>query len=127
MASRTWVRSFGKESKVPEAILKHLTTDVSRMCQHKMCLGSGYKREKLKFPLQDKWSAVYNVRTILLSIQSLLGEPNNDSPLNGYAAALWPNQVGEHSFLVAKSEKKRLHRKSGARRSTFGSHFRISG
>jgi hypothetical protein len=26
------------------------------------------------------------VRTVLLSIQSLLGEPNNDSPLNPYAA-----------------------------------------
>ena len=27
-----------------------------------------------------------SVRTVLLSIQSLLGEPNNDSPLNPYAA-----------------------------------------
>lgn len=26
--------------------------------------------------LQDKWSAVYNVQSILLSLQSLLGEPN---------------------------------------------------
>ncbi|MCO5583933.1 hypothetical protein L7F22_037851 [Adiantum nelumboides] len=42
--------------------------------------------------LQDKWSSAYDVRTILLSIQSLLGEPNNDSPLNSYAAALWVNQ-----------------------------------
>ena len=33
------------------------------------------------------------VRTILLSIQSLLGEPNNDSPLNTQAAELWSNQV----------------------------------
>ena len=33
------------------------------------------------------------VRTILLSIQSLLGEPNNDSPLNTHAAELWSNQV----------------------------------
>lgn len=41
--------------------------------------------------LKDKWSAVYNVSTILLSIQSLLGEPNNDSPLNPTAAGLWPN------------------------------------
>uniref|UniRef100_A0A2K6JQE0 Ubiquitin-conjugating enzyme E2 C n=1 Tax=Rhinopithecus bieti TaxID=61621 RepID=A0A2K6JQE0_RHIBE len=32
--------------------------------------------------LKDKWSALYDVRTILLSIQSLLGEPNIDSPLN---------------------------------------------
>eukprot|EP00249_Psilotum_nudum_P012037 c23547_g1_i1 orf=444-1016(+) len=42
--------------------------------------------------LQDKWSSAYDVRTILLSIQSLLGEPNNESPLNSYAAALWINQ-----------------------------------
>lgn len=26
--------------------------------------------------LKDKWSAVYNVQSILLSLQSLLGEPN---------------------------------------------------
>ncbi|EDR11012.1 uncharacterized protein LACBIDRAFT_172905 [Laccaria bicolor S238N-H82] len=39
--------------------------------------------------LQDKWSAVYSVQTILLSLQSLLGEPNNASPLNPDAAALW--------------------------------------
>ncbi|KIY43709.1 hypothetical protein FISHEDRAFT_53658 [Fistulina hepatica ATCC 64428] len=39
--------------------------------------------------LQDKWSAVYSVQTILLSLQSLLGEPNNASPLNPDAARLW--------------------------------------
>jgi len=39
--------------------------------------------------LKEKWSAVYNVQTILLSLQSLLGEPNNESPLNGQAAQLW--------------------------------------
>ncbi|KAF9614094.1 hypothetical protein IFM89_015356 [Coptis chinensis] len=37
---------------------------------------------------QDKWSSAYDVRTILLSIQSLLGEPNTSSPLNNQAAAL---------------------------------------
>uniref|UniRef100_A0A8C4ZQ73 Ubiquitin-conjugating enzyme E2 C n=1 Tax=Gadus morhua TaxID=8049 RepID=A0A8C4ZQ73_GADMO len=42
--------------------------------------------------LKDKWSALYDVRSILLSIQSLLGEPNNDSPLNVAAAELWDNQ-----------------------------------
>ena len=36
--------------------------------------------------LKEKWSAAYSVRTVLLSIQSLLGEPNNDSPLDAYAA-----------------------------------------
>jgi len=39
--------------------------------------------------LQHEWSAVYSVQTILLSLQSLLGEPNNASPLNSDAAALW--------------------------------------
>ncbi|KAF8604650.1 ubiquitin-conjugating enzyme E2 [Ceratobasidium sp. AG-I] len=42
--------------------------------------------------LKDKWSAIYSVHTILLSLQSLLGEPNNDSPLNLEAAELWENQ-----------------------------------
>ena len=41
--------------------------------------------------MQEKWSAAYNVRTVLLSIQSLLGDPNLDSPLNGHAAATWYN------------------------------------
>jgi ubiquitin-conjugating enzyme E2 C len=45
---------------------------------------------------------VYNVRTILLSIQSLLGEPNNQSPLNAQAAQLWENQ---------EEYKKTLHKK----------------
>ncbi|CAN6819981.1 unnamed protein product, partial [Brassica oleracea] len=44
--------------------------------------------------LQNKWSSAYDVRTILLSIQSLLGEPNISSPLNTQAAQLWSNQEG---------------------------------
>lgn len=43
--------------------------------------------------LKDQWSALYDVRTVLLSIQSLLGEPNNESPLNSQAAATWGNQA----------------------------------
>ena len=42
------------------------------------------------------------VRTILLSIQSLLGEPNNDSPLNTQAAELWSNQVSR-AYLITLS------------------------
>jgi len=50
--------------------------------------------------LKDKWSALYDVRTILLSIQSLLGDPNNDSPLNGQAATLWIDQVAYKKKLL---------------------------
>ncbi|BDA46945.1 Ubiquitin-conjugating enzyme E2 C [Coccomyxa sp. Obi] len=52
--------------------------------------------------LKDKWSAAYSVRTILLSLQSLLGEPNNDSPLNAYAAKLWENQAEYRRVLHKK-------------------------
>merc|ERR1711944_397138 len=55
--------------------------------------------------LKEKWSALYEVRTILLSIQSLLGEPNNDSPLNTQAANLWANQTAYKKHLHEKYEK----------------------
>lgn len=32
--------------------------------------------------LKDQWSAVYNVQNVLLSLQSLLGEPNKYVPLS---------------------------------------------
>ncbi|KAA8904570.1 ubiquitin-conjugating enzyme/RWD-like protein [Sphaerosporella brunnea] len=50
--------------------------------------------------LKDKWSAVYNVQSILLSLQSLLGEPNNLSPLNGQAAELWDSDPKEYKRLL---------------------------
>ncbi|PGH33769.1 ubiquitin-conjugating enzyme E2 C [[Emmonsia] crescens] len=50
--------------------------------------------------LKDKWSAVYNVQSVLLSLQSLLGEPNNASPLNGQAAELWDNNPEEYKRHV---------------------------
>ncbi|KAH0388756.1 putative ubiquitin conjugating enzyme, partial [Aureobasidium melanogenum] len=45
--------------------------------------------------LKDKWSAVLNVGSVLLSLQSLLGEPNNASPLNGQAAEFWDTNMEE--------------------------------
>ncbi len=55
--------------------------------------------------LKDKWSALYDVRTILLSIQSLLGDPNNDSPLNVQAAQLWSDQVAYKKLLLEKFQE----------------------
>ncbi|KAG6414042.1 hypothetical protein SASPL_126759 [Salvia splendens] len=72
--------------------------------------GTDYKLS-LSFPSEypfkapkDKWSSAYDVRTILLSIQSLLGEPNISSPLNTQAAALWSNQE-EYRKMVEKLYK----------------------
>merc|ERR1712037_289126 len=62
--------------------------------------------------LKDKWSAAYTVETVLLSLQSLLGEPNNDSPLNQQAAELWDNQrsfkkLNDSKYAAAISTKSR--------------------
>lgn len=53
--------------------------------------------------LKEEWSAIYNVSTILISIQSLLGEPNNNSPLNPYAAQIWDNTVEYREVLLSKN------------------------
>jgi ubiquitin-conjugating enzyme E2 A len=39
--------------------------------------------------IQDKWSPIYTVNTILTSIQSLLTDPNPASPANPEAAQLY--------------------------------------
>ncbi|KAJ2900722.1 Ubiquitin-conjugating enzyme E2 C [Coemansia aciculifera] len=54
--------------------------------------------------LKEQWSAVYNVQTILLSLQTLLGDPNPQSPLNGPAAMLWENQA-EYKRVLLKHYK----------------------
>lgn len=59
--------------------------------------------------LKEKWSAVYNVSSILLSIQSLLGEPNNDSPLNCQAAELWENQIEFTKIVKRKYNEQAAH------------------
>jgi ubiquitin-protein ligase len=41
--------------------------------------------------IADKWSPVYTVGSILTSIQSLLTDPNTDSPANPEAAQLYQN------------------------------------
>uniref|UniRef100_A0A7S4KH06 UBC core domain-containing protein n=1 Tax=Paramoeba aestuarina TaxID=180227 RepID=A0A7S4KH06_9EUKA len=50
--------------------------------------------------LKEQWSACYNVSTVLLSIQSLLGEPNPDSPLNAIAADLSRRSADEYKEVV---------------------------
>ncbi|CAK7269092.1 Ubiquitin-conjugating enzyme E2 11 [Sporothrix epigloea] len=50
--------------------------------------------------LKDKWTPAYNTQTVLLSLQSLLGEPNNASPLNGEAAELWDTNAEDFKSKV---------------------------
>lgn len=52
--------------------------------------------------LKDKWSAAYSVSTILMSLRTLLGDPNPASPLNGYAAQLWEDQAEYRKCVLKK-------------------------
>ena len=43
--------------------------------------------------LKDQWRPIYTLRTTLMSIISLLNDPNPDSPLNGEAARGYKNGI----------------------------------
>ena len=50
--------------------------------------------------LQDNWSPIYSVSTILKSIQSLLTDPNVNSPANPDAAKLYTTNKKEYNKKV---------------------------
>ena len=52
--------------------------------------------------LKDKWTAAYSALTVLLSLQTLLGDPNNESPLNAQAAGQWADQASFRRVVVRK-------------------------
>jgi len=45
--------------------------------------------------LKDQWSPALQIRTVLLSIQALLGSPNPDDPLENDVAKLWKASESE--------------------------------
>lgn len=56
--------------------------------------------------IQDKWKPIYSVATILLAIQSLLTDPNNDSPANVEAAKLLKTNPKEYKRRVRRLAEK---------------------
>jgi ubiquitin-conjugating enzyme E2 A len=52
--------------------------------------------------LKDKWSPALSFYKVLLSIQSLLTDPNPDSPLNGEAASLYKKSKREYHQMCQK-------------------------
>ncbi|OSX74935.1 hypothetical protein BU14_0260s0004 [Porphyra umbilicalis] len=62
--------------------------------------------------LKDAWTPGLTVRTLLISILSLLDAPNNASPLNGEAARLWDDR----DAFVATARAKYAAEVGGGRR-----------
>ncbi|CCF72940.1 Ubiquitin-conjugating enzyme [Babesia microti strain RI] len=50
--------------------------------------------------LQNEWSPVFNISGILISIQSLLTDPNTRSPANNEAAVLYNTDILEYNKRV---------------------------
>ncbi|XP_066933857.1 probable ubiquitin-conjugating enzyme E2 C [Clytia hemisphaerica] len=55
--------------------------------------------------LKERWSSCNSVHSILVSIQSLLQDPNVSSPLNARAATLWENQTAYKEELDKHSKE----------------------
>lgn len=55
--------------------------------------------------LKDKWSPVQTVSSVLLSIQTLLADPNNSSPLNAHAADLWDRPEEFYKAMIARYQE----------------------
>jgi len=49
---------------------------------------------------QSGWSPIQNIDKIILSLISLLNDPNPDSPLNGEAAVLYKDNRNEYNLKV---------------------------
>lgn len=50
--------------------------------------------------LTNQWSPIYDVHTVLASIQSLLSDPNPTSPANAEAARLYNENIEEYKKRV---------------------------
>ena len=52
--------------------------------------------------LQNEWSPIYDVKGILMSVRSLLTDPNPNSPANAEAAKLYIHNKSEYMRSVQK-------------------------
>ena len=52
--------------------------------------------------LKDKWSPALQIRTVLISIQSLMSAPNLDDPLDEAIAEHWRN---DEDGAIAKAKE----------------------
>ncbi|KAG8461223.1 hypothetical protein KFE25_002412 [Diacronema lutheri] len=60
--------------------------------------------------LQNQWSPIYDISAILTSIQSLLCDPNPNSPANSEAARLYQENRREYERKPADAEPSRSDR-----------------
>lgn len=58
--------------------------------------------------IQDKWSPCLSISSLLMSVQSLLADPNCSSPANGAAAVMYSEHRNEYNKKVRRLAQKTL-------------------
>lgn len=56
----------------------------------------------------ERWSPIQSVEKILISVMSMLAEPNDESPANVEAAKMWRERRAEYEQRVRDEVKKGL-------------------
>ena len=56
----------------------------------------------------ERWSPVQSVEKILLSVVSMLAEPNDESPANVDASKMWRENRGEFNRIAQRIVRKTL-------------------
>ncbi|KAH7830251.1 putative Ubiquitin-conjugating enzyme 7 (Ubc7) [Monocercomonoides exilis] len=54
----------------------------------------------------ERWRPINSVESILICVQSMLGEPNDQSPANVDAAVMWRSNTSEFKKRVARTVRK---------------------
>ncbi|KAJ8313045.1 hypothetical protein KUTeg_010418 [Tegillarca granosa] len=57
----------------------------------------------------ERWLPIHTVETILISVISMLADPNDESPANVDAAKMWREKPDEFKKKVAKCVRKNYH------------------
>lgn len=56
----------------------------------------------------ERWSPIQSVEKILISVMSMLAEPNDESPANVEAARMWRERRGEYESVVREGVRRGL-------------------
>ncbi|MBA0862707.1 hypothetical protein Goshw_011873 [Gossypium schwendimanii] len=65
------------------------------------CFNSSFSLKYLRYlGMENQWSPIYDVAAILTSIQSLLCDPNPNSPANSEAARMFSENKREYNRRV---------------------------
>jgi ubiquitin-conjugating enzyme E2 G2 len=56
----------------------------------------------------ERWSPIQSVEKILISVMSMLAEPNDESPANVDAARMWREKREEYEKIVRANVRKGL-------------------